>query len=201
VDGSLLFWGFIFMEHYKNLSLNDIEGEKWLPMVGFDNYWVSNLGRIKSFSFGKFKIKAQRHPKNGYLLVSIWKNNKEKKVLVHRAVAMAFLGVDSDKKTVNHKNGIKQDNSLENLEWMTQSENAYHSFKYLNRKTTNLKGKGHPKSKHVFQFDLSGNLIAKYANANEAALFYKIGRRAISAVCNGRYKTYKKYRWSYENNP
>jgi hypothetical protein len=201
VGGSLLPWGFFyFMENYKNLSLEDLPGEEWRPMIGFEGYFVSNLGRVKSFNYAdkKVRIKAQRSPKNIYPLVSIWSRNKEKKVLVHRAVAMAFIENPYEKLTVNHKNGIRTDNRVENLEWMTQSENAFHSFEKLNRKCNPKIGKYHARAKAVCKFDLNGNFIEKFDTVTKAAKSVNSKPTGISAACSGIYKTYKKYKWKYE---
>ena len=86
-----------------------------------------------------FKRKRKGHllylnnSRNGYLSVSINDNN----YLVHRIVASAFYGLPQDNQVVNHLNGIKNDNRVENLEWTTSSLNELHSYKVLNKKVWN----------------------------------------------------------------
>jgi hypothetical protein len=84
--------------------------------------------------------------KSGYVIVNLVQDGKRKLNLLHRVIAQAFLPNPSNKKCVNHINGIKTDNRVENLEWVTYSENMVHAFKQgLNslseKQKNNLKAK------------------------------------------------------------
>lgn len=107
----------------------DIDGEIWKQMTGYEGkYMVSNLGRIRSLLNGsKFYgiLKPAIH-KGGYLRVRLYDN---KSLLVHRLVAQTFIPNPKNKATVNHKNGNKKDNRVENLEWATQKENNRHAIR------------------------------------------------------------------------
>ena len=95
-------------------------------------YEVSNKGNVRTY-YKRGTNKVGLDPKNmkiqtlstGYSAVCIHRRNK----LVHRLVAKAFIDNPKNKRTVNHRNGIKSDNRVENLEWATYSENHAHAFK------------------------------------------------------------------------
>lgn len=117
--------------------------EEWKKVVGFENYEVSNLGRVKRSEctiiysdgmkcFYKEKILKQDTPR-GYKRITLSKNNKTERYQVHRLVAYYFIDNPLDKPCVNHINGIKEDNRVVNLEWCTYSENEKHSYRYLNK--------------------------------------------------------------------
>lgn len=103
--------------------------EIWKDIPGFEgHYKVSNLGNVLSFKKGKTKIKTTTlDKKQGYVMVILHMNNKPKTIRVHRLVALAFLEQIEGKDFVNHKNGIRHDNRLENLEWCTKQENSIHA--------------------------------------------------------------------------
>lgn len=123
-----------------------ISQEIWLPVVDYEGYYeISNLGNLRSVdrivrhkSSGTMlrRGRPMRQNKNryGYVDVKLGKLGVEKSHLVHRLVAIAFLDNVEDKPQVNHKNGVKWDNNLENLEWATKSENRLHSYQKLNAK-------------------------------------------------------------------
>jgi hypothetical protein len=100
--------------------------EIWKPCFNYENkYEVSNTGKVR-------KIKTKRElighiSISGYRRVSLSKDNKNINRTIHRLVIQSFIG-DMPNKVVNHKNGIKTDNRLDNLEWVTISENTKHSF-------------------------------------------------------------------------
>lgn len=111
--------------------------EVWRPVFGYEGlYSVSNNGRVRS-ERTKTSSKAGLiirpfHESNGYVRVGLCKNNKRSAFSVHRLVAGAFLGRNPEKQ-VNHINGIKTDNRLENLIYATASENVRHSVSVLGK--------------------------------------------------------------------
>lgn len=92
-------------------------------------YQISNLGRVKSIRFRKEKILKPFPTVSGYLMVDLRKNKKSKYISIHRLVAIAFILNEKNKPEVNHINGIKADNRVENIEWSTRSENVKHAYK------------------------------------------------------------------------
>jgi len=121
--------------------MENIEKEIWKDIKGYEGFYqVSNLGNIKSlksFLFTKSGIKKQRRERlmnqtikyNGYKTIMFSINNNHKRFHVHRIVAQTFILNIENKPQVNHKNGIKADNRVENLEWVTASENSIHAIK------------------------------------------------------------------------
>lgn len=110
--------------------------EVWKNICGFENYQVSNFGRIKNKA-GKMKI--IQTTKNGYSQVLLWVGHKAKAFYVHRLVAETFITNSENKLDVNHIDGNKQNNCVENLEWCTRSENLQHAYKNNLRVASNQK--------------------------------------------------------------
>lgn len=117
--------------------------EEWRQVVGFEGlYEVSNTGKIRSLDnyvranlHGNEAVRFQRgrelRPllgKNGYYAIVLCKDGKHTRTSFHRVVATAFLPNPENKRTINHKNGIKTDNNVENLEWATDAENINHAY-------------------------------------------------------------------------
>lgn len=186
--------------------------EVWKDIEGYEGlYQVSNLGCVKSLTrkvrcknnkfriiIGKILIPIQT--KNGYLFVNLWKNNKIKRVLVHRLVAETFIPNPENKPEVNHINGNKLNNYVDNLEWNTRSENTIHSYKIKlreNQKKSISQNNKKMKSKIVYQYDLNGNLIKIFPSASEAARHYGYNQSAISECCRGLRKRIYGSIWKY----
>ena len=114
-------------EIYKILDLNNLEGEEWRDIEGYEGlYQVSSYGRVKSLRNNKGntreKIRKQGKNNKGYLLVNLCKKGIIKKIQVHRLVAIAFIPNPNGYPTVNHNNEIKTDNRVSNLCWMDYSQ-------------------------------------------------------------------------------
>lgn len=129
--------------------------EEWKPASGFEGiYEISNTEKVKSLrrisiqKNGKIytvteKILKPQLDSTGYFVVGLrTPKSKTKKTYLHRLVAEAFIPNPECKETVNHKNGIKTDNRIENLEWCTYAENNRHAFE------TGLQKKG--KEHHLY---------------------------------------------------
>lgn len=130
-----------------------MSNEIWKDVVGYEGlYMVSNMGRVMSTKrasnkyigdYLKNTIKSISSNKAGYSFINMYKDGKCKSKYVHRMVAQAFLPNQNNLLEVNHINGVKSDNSLQNLEWVSGSENKIHSYDTGLRKW----GDGHHKTK------------------------------------------------------
>lgn len=209
--GKLLIAGLIIFMIYLNRSLEDLPGEQWKDIPNYEGiYQASNLGRIKSLErMVKYKngahkpqkenISYQRRSRNTYLLVGLYKEGSEKKALVHRLIAMAFLPNNEAKAAVNHKDGNKANNSVENLEWVTNSENMKHSYAVLGCKApwTGKKGKLFWKSKAVNKLSIEGEVLETFDSCTLAGESLGVGATWISACCLGKAKTAYGFKWEY----
>lgn len=106
--------------------------EIWKDIIGYDQYQVSNLGRVKTTANEATRkeriLKPLIHPK-GYFRVALWRNNKSKFFFIHRLVAEYFISNPENKSTINHIDGDKSNNHIDNLEWATYRENMNHAVK------------------------------------------------------------------------
>lgn len=176
----------------------DIEDYKGL-------YQVSNLGRIRSLdryvrngtsnkNIKKGKILKPCTTKDGYLQLNLIKDKKKKVSTVHRLVAKAFIENSSNKPCVNHIDGDKQNNNVENLEWVTYSENTIHALKTgLVKKT---KGKNHYK-RAVNQYTTDGKFIRRWDSIKSIKDEWNLRHIKVSSCCRGKIKTSLGYVWKY----
>lgn len=174
----------------------------WKDVVGYEGlYKVSNIGEVKriftkTFTYSKnntVTINEALIPQNyssGYFRISLRKNNIETQYSAHRLVAEAFIPNLDNKPFVNHINGVKDDNRLENLEWCTVSENSLHSVRVLG-KNSNEKYR-----KPVLQLSVEGEIIKEFKSIKEVAEF-GFNRVMVSKVCNNKAKIHKGYYWSF----
>lgn len=148
--------------------------EEWRPVVGYEGlYEVSDWGNVRSLNYNKtnqVKLLKQVAAKDGYLVVCLHKNGKQKEGKIHRLVATAFIPNQDDKPTVDHINGNKTDNRVENLRWATQMENNNNPNTIVNMiGIQNGRQLNRPDvSKRVLQYDLDLNLINEYPSESEA---------------------------------
>ena len=118
--------------------------EIWKPIPGYEKYYeASTEGRIRS----KDRMRSNGIPisgrilkpskdRGGYLYVRLYDDNGSKYLKIHRLVALTFCDNPQNKEQVNHKTGIRDDNRIENIEWVTCSENHRHAFDVLGKKAT-----------------------------------------------------------------
>lgn len=179
--------------------------EKWLPIKEApESYEVSSFGNVRSIGFkNQWGFHRRKNPKlikpqythKGYKMVMLCIKNKRVGRLIHRLVADAFIGL-SDDKEVNHINGIKDDNRVENLELCTHSENMQHAYHVLGIPAT-LQRAHSARRKAIQCLDSNGLVIAEFMSAREAA--EKIGHShaqiSIAARTGG---VVYGFRWKYK---
>ena len=151
----------------------------------FPNYIISKSGII--YSTLKKRILSKSLDKRGYVRVNLFVNGKTKSMFVHRLIAMSYIPNPDNKPQVNHINGIKTDNRIENLEWCTNMENQEHAFRIGLRK----KGKNHgiknnknrqPKNKVL----LDKNTGVYYNSIREAAEILGYNKGTIKDYISGK---------------
>lgn len=177
--------------------------EKWKDIIGFEWwYQISNIGNVRSIDrtivyknlrSRKFKwaIKSLRPNHQWYLFVTLWKNNVWIDYRINRLVAQAFIPNQENKPQVNHKNWIKTDNRVENLEWCTASENKKHSYDAL-WEISYCKWKfwwNHTASVSILQYSKNNIFIRKRDSIIEAARYLNIDSSHISKCCRNKLKS------------
>lgn len=164
--------------------------EEWKDIITHKGlYQISNLGRIRN---NKRQILKQELLENGYLRTHLSKNGKVKWYLVHRLVAEAFIDDNpSGLPYVNHKNEIKTDNRITNLEWCTQDYNVNYGTR--NKRISKSKQNDIKLSKKVKCIETN----ITYPSAMEAQRQTGIYATSIIRVCKGKGKLAGGYHWEY----
>lgn len=169
------------------------------PIEGFTGYFITSRGEVISKRKVTDRLLRSHRDKDGYLNSRIYREKVPFNLKVHRIVALAFIPNPENKPQVNHINGDKADNRVENLEWCTQSENMQHSYGVLGRSGP-MTGKAlgnHPSSRKIIQLDSSFNKIKSFSSITEAAKEVGVGPSAICSVVKGRKKSAGGFRWRY----
>lgn len=176
--------------------------EIWKDIKGYEGYYqVSNLGRIKNIKTNTIRKLDLRG--NGYYYIDLWKNNQRNKYAIHRLVAETFILNPDNLPQVNHIDGIKTNNNVDNLEWCNQSHNTKEAYRLGLKKPCKywLGKKGYLciNSKHVNQYNTKGEFIKQYGSTMEAERQTNINHTHISACCLNKksYKTAGGYIWKY----
>lgn len=187
--------------------------EIWKDIKGYEGlYQISNFGNLISIKHNRIKkIITQKNQR--YLRNNLWKNGKYKSFSIHRLVAEAFLPNPNNFPVVNHKDGNKLNNNVNNLEWCTQSHNVKESYKLGLQKifTPPMKENYTPwnkgkkmtadyiiknySTKKVNQYSLNNNFIKCWDSITQAQK--ELGITHISMCCTGKRKTAGNYIWRY----
>lgn len=155
--------------------------EVWKPIPNFEGlYDVSNFGRVKSLprngTISKSRILKPLKKKSGYLDIVLQKNGKRTYKHIHQIVALTFIPNPLDKPQVNHKDGNKYNNHVNNLEWNTASENLNHKYRILKCKPS----RHHMKSIVCLEtgeiFDSIKAAERKYGESYGAIQHYLVGK-------------------------
>ena len=161
---------------------------EWTISPIYPDYELTKSGRLRNKTS---KLLLKDTPDNdGYVYNVIQKDNKSIKVSRHRIMAKTFLPNPDNLPTVNHKDLNPLNNSLENLEWMSYSDQVKHS----NKTNENKKA---PVGKKVIQLK-DGQIIAKYESVAEASRQVNISSSCISSCCNGKKLLTGDFSWKYD---
>ena len=153
--------------------------EIWKTINAEPNYEVSNTGKVRRKD--SLHIKSLRFDRYGYLRVTLYPSGKT--YTIHRLVAKAFLDNFENKPQVNHKNGIKTDNKVSNLEWCTNKDNIIHA--YDNNLITSCKGEKNAMAKLTDSqvIEIRNNPKYKDLNYKEIAKIFNIAHETARRIC------------------
>lgn len=176
-----------------------MEAEIWKDIKWYEWYQISNLWNIKCLNYKKTlkeKLLKCVFNKNWYVYISLYKNSLTKTYRVHRLVAKAFIPNPENKPQVNHIDWNKKNNCVENLEWITASENQKHSYIKLFRKR-NINFNWSIYWKKVNQYDLNWNLLKVWSSICKIENELNITKWNISKCCKSKRKTAWWFNWKY----
>lgn len=186
----------------RNFYMEIFMEEIWKDVVGYEGiYKVSNLGHVLSLNYYGRGYSAQMkgtHHYSGYINVTLTKNGKSKIWLIHVLVAKAFIQNQDGKPFVNHIDGVKSNNNVSNLEWVTAKENMAHAISTGLRDPHNVPrkyGKNHYSSKPVLQYDRKGNFIKKWDCQSDASRAFGGKPGAVSVYVDKPNKLLYGYMW------
>jgi len=184
----------------KNPIVEQANKEKWKPIAGYEGYYeVSNFGRVKSLSrivprsdsgyltVGERILKYGKA--RGYKKIVLTRKGKSITTTVHRLLALMFIPNPKNKAQVNHKDGNKQNNSLDNLEWVSCSENAQHAYDTgLRKAPTHAKDWiTHKRAKKILTHLHKGNTI------KSTSIKFKISISSVNKIKAGRHRKINKW--------
>lgn len=195
--------------------------EEWRDIKRYQGlYQISNLGRVKRLkrksSNGRVleeRILKNQVERKGYIGISLQVDGVKHREKIHRLIAEEFIPNPKNKAEVNHINGIKNDNRIENLEWVTPGENQKHAYKLGLRVVTELQRKASRETikkampfaycktrKRINQYTKNEEYIRTWESIAEAIkeLGLRKGTSKITECCKGKIKTAYGYIWKYE---
>ena len=168
----------------------------WSKIKGFPNYSVSSTGEIRNDVSGK--LKTPRKTRTGYYDVDLYNGGKRSKLRVHRIVGETFIDNPDNKPQINHIDGNKLNNSVENLEWATASENMKHAFENgLAEPSLGMLGKHNPNAGRKgipIRIVETGEVFSSITECEKAI---NGNNRHICDCLSGRQRTHRGYTFEY----
>lgn len=188
--------------------------EVWKDIKGYPHYKVSNLGNVMSNYKKDWHLIKLSKQYAGYLRVTLFNKNGAKTKRVHRLVADAFIPNPEGKETVDHINGVRTDNRVENLRWCSIKENNSTEQSVLNKRIKRIeyfssreniekaqKNIAKLVGKPVEQYDLNGEFIKEYVSISDAARVIGKGNSLICNCCKGKRTSAYGFIWKYKRHP
>lgn len=187
-----------------------MENEEWRDVVGYEGkYKISSCGRVLAVgrirsNFNKFykeHFLTIRKDHGGYYRAMLFKDGKARFVPVHRLVAEAFISNPENKPQVDHIDGVRTNNQVDNLRWATNKENIRNP-NTLYRKRSLVLGGSNPMSVPVVSIDLKTGDVRFYESASDAMPEFGLDRRSsryIGYCCKGLKESYKGRKWYYKS--
>lgn len=172
-----------------------MEQEIWKDVKGYaGKYQVSNFGRVKSLNYnniGKSRIMKPNIYKTGYVSAGLSLNGKEKRFLIHRLVAEAFIPNPDNYPVVNHKDENTQNNRADNLEWCTQKHNINYGTR--NQRIAKVFSIG------IIQYSKDLKKVKEFESMADAEKATGINKSHICRCCKGHRNYAGGYLWKYKN--
>lgn len=168
--------------------------ERWKQIDEWPDYYVSNLGRVKSTKFDKERFLKPHKDHDGYMHVTLCSNGKVKTYTIHRLVAKAFIPNPAGLPCVNHRDEITYNNVVSNLEWCSVQYNNLYGTAIQRMKATQIK-RGIPKP--IRQLSLDGEVLASYPSIKQAVRISGMSLGRIMGYLRGTIKNPRKYKWEY----
>ena len=160
----------------------DYTNEVWKTIEEFPDYAVSSLARIRRITNPRTPggIRKQKINQSGYWEVTLKRGEIRKRRQVHRLLALSFLPVEPGRNEINHKNGIRHDNRLENIEWVTHQENMMHAYHVLDGEAlagednywAKLKGSDIPEIRKLLNAGMPLMAIGKLYGVSGTAIYW-----------------------------
>lgn len=171
------------------------------PIPHCDGYYATNDGRIMSAKRWRlYELKPYKEA-TGYLRVSVVRDGIKMNQFIHRLVASAWLDNPDDLPCVNHKNGRKNDNSVDNLEWISAADNNQHAYDSLNKQAgkawLGCFGSRHNTAKAVYQMTENYEPMKLFGSLIEAENETGVKRTDISACCHKKRKSAGGFHWQF----
>jgi len=168
--------------------------EEWRDIPGYEGFYkISNKGGV--FSVKRNKVLKPSYTHVGYLHITLYNRKSEKTYSVHRLVAMAFIPNPYNLPCINHKDEVKDNNDVSNLEWCTHSYNNHYGTARQRLRKSHL---NHKSLSVPVLCILEGKIIKEYPSIREAQRMTGIKNQNIVTCCQGKTKTAGGFEWKYK---